>query len=148
MDYEKLASELLKYQVGIQHHPKDEHVRELSKGEMAVIAYLTEICDTVTPGCLSTQCNVSTARIANTLNSLEKKGFVIRMMDAQDRRKILVQITEKGKAYGMEKRKNAMQGLTSLLEDLGEEDAREYVRIMRKIYDLTRRQIEEGKENG
>lgn len=42
--------------------------------------------------------NVSTAAIANTMKSLEKSGYICRVVDKEDTRKNIVNITEKGRS--------------------------------------------------
>ena len=83
----------------------------------------------------------TTARIANTLNTLEKKGFIIRIQDKNDRRKILVQITPEGIRYEEGRRREALKNLTCLLEAMGEHDAKEHLRLVKKIHNIMELQL-------
>ncbi|MDO5416738.1 MAG: MarR family transcriptional regulator [Lachnospiraceae bacterium] len=147
MDYQKLAEELMANRIAIDRHPREEHVKQVFRGEIQVIRYLMEFCDHASPGELSEYSEVSTARMASTLKSLEKKGFVRRSADPEDGRKIIVRLTPMGEAYGMERRQEVLRDLTELLMELGEKDAAEYTRICRKIRDfcLKKREMKEKK---
>jgi DNA-binding MarR family transcriptional regulator len=90
----------------------------------------------VQPGEISHEMNVSTARIATALNSLEKKGFISRQIDTNNRRNILVGITQAGKESAEEHRKKALKNLAEMLALLGEHDAKEHVRITKKLAKL------------
>lgn len=89
------------------------------------------------PSDLSEQIHASTARIAVVLNRLEKKGYVSRAIDATDRRRILVTMTEEGREYVETVRAHLCENMKSLLEELGEQDAQEYLRITKRILRIT-----------
>jgi DNA-binding MarR family transcriptional regulator len=102
-------------------------------GEIFVLAYINRHEGNVIPSEISNEIGISTARVAATLNSLENKGWITRMIDVNDRRKILVDITSEGKKQ-VENHFQMMTNTTAkMLEYLGEDDAKEYVRIMRKL---------------
>ena len=82
---------------------------------------------------LSKDMAVSTARIAALLNHMEEKGLITRQDDPNDNRQVIVSLTPEGnRAIGL-KRGVAVECVARMLEHLGEEDAREYLRILRKI---------------
>ncbi|GAA0742294.1 MarR family winged helix-turn-helix transcriptional regulator [Clostridium oceanicum] len=143
MEYSELAKELIQYQFKLSKAPKDINLTDQSRGEMSVIAYLMEVEDGVAPSSLAKFAGVSTARMASVLNSLEKKGYITRSLNSKDRRKIIVHITDEGKVIGIKGRKKAIKRLSRLLSDLGEHDAKEHVRIMKKIYLLSLKHREE-----
>ena len=66
------------------------------QGEMKVLSYIHHENSEMLPGQLSSSLNMTAGRIAGILRSLEKKGYIIRRTDENDRRKVLVSITEKG----------------------------------------------------
>ena len=147
MEYEKLARELIRWQIGIPRHPPEEHPLETHRGEETVLAYLMEVMEETTPGRLSVYAGVSTARIANTLNSLEKKGLVTRRMDEHDRRKVIVRITKTGRQHCIEHQKKAVSDMSRLLEHLGESDAEEYVRLTKRVYEILTKIAEEDSKH-
>jgi DNA-binding MarR family transcriptional regulator len=77
--------------------------------------------------------NVSSARIAQALNSIEKKGWITREIDSADRRKILVTLTSEGQKVAKERMQAITDLATKMLTRLGEHDAQEYVRIMGRL---------------
>lgn len=108
----------------------------LAQGEMAMLASIVFGAGETTPGELSENLELTTARVANTLNSLEDKGLVERIHDKVDRRRVFVRITEKGRKAVEKAQKEAAEELNLFLEALGEEDAKEYIRLMRKMRKL------------
>jgi DNA-binding MarR family transcriptional regulator len=67
------------------------------------------------------------------LNSLESKGWITRKIDVSDRRRILVEMTPEGKEQVEKHFQMIMKTTTKMLEYLGEQDAKEYIRIMRRL---------------
>ncbi len=132
MDYRELASELLNNLHALHKVRPQRNTSEVLRGEEFVLNYLSR-CDDVLPGEIGDEMNVSSARIAQTLNSLEKKGFITRRIDVNDRRKILVSITPAGKELAVKSQAAMIESIAETLEMLGETDAKEYVRIMNKL---------------
>lgn len=115
-------------------------IQEATQGEFAILNYLNAKEDNATPTELSKAFSLTTARIANILHSLEKKKYIIRIHDQDDRRKVFVEITDLGKQVANQKMSEVRQETTDLLNDLGEEDANEYLRIMRRIGKLVKKE--------
>lgn len=120
----------------------------LAQGEMAMLASLVFGPGETTPGELSEDLELTTARVANTLNSLEDKGLVERIHDKVDRRRVFVRITEKGRQAVEKAQKEAAEELDLFLEALGEEDAKEYIRLMRKMRRLMLEKRDRDKAKG
>jgi DNA-binding MarR family transcriptional regulator len=134
MDYEISSQELLdclviSERMGIHQG----NVSNIAKGELAVLIYLIDEKDGANAYELSEYFNVNTSRIAAILNSLCKKEYIQRIKDENDKRKIHVYISEKGKKLAYERKKEVLMNLNQLLKALGEEDATQYLRIMKKI---------------
>ncbi len=77
-------------------HQIQEIIGELSKGEVGVLAYLLNVNNNISSNELEKHLQVSSARIASTLNSLEKKGLIKRSKSEEDKRKIIISITKNG----------------------------------------------------
>lgn len=131
MDYSKLALELSE-QMQLFHKAK-AHKKDGFHGEEFVLHYLAEHGGEVVPSDIVKEMDVSSARIAQTLNSVEKKGFITREIDANDRRRVIVKLTDKGKLKDKQHFEMVMEHMTRMLESLGEYDAKEYVRITKKL---------------
>ncbi len=135
MDSEELAKNMFILQGKMQNDAMRK-VQELSQGEMAMLGYLTNGKEESSPTELSRVFDLSTARVANALNSLEKKGCVERIHSREDRRKVVVHATDKGKNKFLEMERQVKKDTIELVEYLGEEDATNYYRISERIYEF------------
>ena len=104
------------------------------RGELFVLNYLDHREGEVHPKELSEKMAVSTARIARLLNHMEEKSLVTRLPDPGDNRQIIVQLTPDGAKAVEGARREVISYLAKMLESLGPEDARAYIRIQEKIY--------------
>ena len=136
MDYRSLANELLGIRAGMLQIPANRKLSELVKGEYFVLNYLLTRKHAVYPSELSQQLVVSTARIAALLNHMEEKGLIARTADAEDNRHIIVNLTSKGTDTIRKKRKEVADVVAQTLEQLGEDDALEYLRIQKKLIQI------------
>ena len=136
MDYSRLARELSEtiHVISKIMHPKK--LSDLFMGESFILHYLGFNGGTVLPNEISSAMSISTARVAAVLNKLEGKGLIIREIDKSDRRKILVTLTDEGRAVSEEKKKKVLSETERLLRLLGDKDATELVRISEKLKQL------------
>ncbi|MGD1823649.1 MAG: MarR family winged helix-turn-helix transcriptional regulator [Pleomorphochaeta sp.] len=135
--YKELAKELVKYQfVLLRKEGSNRGNIDLLRGTKRVIGYLTEVKDGVTPTELSEFMSVSSARIASILNKLEEQEIIIRVNNKEDKRKKIVYLSEKGRQVGLSYQEKYINETVELLKALGESDAKEHVRIIKKIYFL------------
>jgi len=85
------------------------------------------------PGQISGEMGISSARVATALNNLEDKGLITREIDIEDRRKIIVRLTPMGADHVDEWQRRLLEKLADILVRIGEDDARELVRITGKL---------------
>lgn len=133
MNYDDLVTQLIHTRIKINKLPCGETMFFDSKGEAMVMGYLAHEKKQEQPSVLAEQCLVSTARIASILNSLEKKDLITRNPDSIDARKINVTLTEKGLKLTKIKDVQIFSKMKEMLKFLGEEDAQNHVRIMKRI---------------
>ena len=136
MDYLKLATELLNTMQTLQKKQSQKIFTEAIHGEAFVLNYIANQKGDVLPGEISQKMDVSSARIAAALNSLGKKELITRRIDINDRRKILINITAKGKDLALQHRQSILLIASKNLELLGEHDANEYIRILKKLAEI------------
>jgi MarR family transcriptional regulator, organic hydroperoxide resistance regulator len=136
MDYKALANELVNNMMKSPKMQFQKKVDDLSQGEKRILGYLTFWNNGVSSGELSERLFLSTPRVASALNSLSKKGFIERQRDENDKRIVIVTITETGKSFVMEEHEEAISMLEKTLQKLGEEDAKEFVRILKRITEI------------
>lgn len=133
MEYTKLAELFMEKITGIKKIMSSNDISKSTHGEMYVLLYLLKQNRDVMPNEISKEMNISTARIANVLNSLENKKLITRVINKKDRRKILVKITEHGKVTAEEKLKQYTEVTTKILESLGKDDAKKFIEILDKL---------------
>lgn len=126
--YEQLAEQIFASLDKHRHMPP-EPVSGTIRGEMAVLRFLGQENRGMRAGAIAEELHMTTSRIAAVLNSLEKKDMITRESDPQDKRRVLVCLTDKGQAYHAERRNEAKQHLGALLSRLSLEDAKTYVRL-------------------
>jgi DNA-binding MarR family transcriptional regulator len=136
MEYEKLAVELLENMKALFRAKMHQRVNDAIGGEVFGLQYIAMKGGSVLPGEISSEMNVSSARVAAALNNLESKGLITRRTDKNDRRKVIVEITEEGRTSVDKHLSKITGGTAKLLEMLGENDAREYVRITGRLKDI------------
>lgn len=133
MDYIFLAGQLLNVRANLLQVPAYQHISKMMKGELFVLNYLATHEAVIHPKDLSEKLVVSTARIASLLNHMEEKGMIIRIADQSDNRQIVVRLTPAGQLEIQKIRDEVILRVSSMLEALGPEDAKEYIRIQEKI---------------
>lgn len=136
MDYKALANELFLNMIKTPKLPFQKKVDDLTQGERRILGYLTFEKNGVTSGEISEKMYLSTPRVASALNSLSKKGFIERNKDANDKRIVIVTITDTGRSFVMEEHEQAMAIMEKTLRKLGEQDAQEFVRIIKRIKEI------------
>lgn len=134
MDYTALAAQLLSVQASLLQVPASQQLSRMVKGELFVLNYLLTHEKIIHPKELSEKMSVSTARIASLLNHMEEKNLIMRSTDPDDNRQVVVVLTEEGKNQIHQIRANVISRVASMLESLGPEDAKEYIRIQEKIW--------------
>lgn len=137
MDYKTLAEELFHIMTRTAKLPFQKKVDDLSHGERRILGYLTFGKNGVPSGDLSESLELTTPRVASALNSLAKKGYIERNRDENDKRMVIVSITESGRSYMLEEYNKLISMMQHTLERLGENDAQELIRIIKRIRDIT-----------
>ncbi len=129
----KLAKEVLEY---FQAFGKRQfkNAEKRMHGELAVLMYLQD--KESSPTEISNHFNISTARAANILNTLEDKKLIVRTHSVDDRRKVKVEITKSGNKHASDSYSNMINEVVELFDSLGEPDTLEFVRIMKRISEI------------
>ena len=141
-DYLELGQELFR-EFGGMHQRVSRMMDNAMGGEMAIMRALMVAGGTLTPSELADKAWVSNARVANILKALEQKGWIEREHSKEDRRRVIVTITDKGRQDMETKRRNFEDRAATFLEQLGEEDTREMVRLLRRTNQIIDRNHKE-----
>lgn len=103
------------------------------KGIFVILRVLHESKTEVVSADLAKQLDVSTARIATALNTLESKGYIKRVPSANDGRKVAVLITPQGEE-ALEEREKEVNGLVvPLFAKLSEEERSTLFNLLKKL---------------
>lgn len=73
--------------------------------------------------------------ISEIITKLEKKGLVIRIQDSEDRRKVLLTLTEKGRLDVEAFNQNYQNHVIAYFNILTKEEKNEFIRILQKLQD-------------
>jgi len=136
MDYSELAEAFIEQMHLLRRFKPQKIINDSLHGEVFMLHNIAASEDCMIPSELSNAMGISGARIAATLNGLESKGYVTRQIDPSDRRRILVALTDKGKEKNEAYRMELIYMTAKMLSLLGEHDAKEYVRITKKLGEL------------
>lgn len=130
-DFRKLGRQLFT-EFGSMHQRISRFTDQALSGEMAVMRALMLAGGSLTPSELADRAWVSSARIANILRALEAKGWIVREHSTTDRRRVHVTVTDKGRQGVETKRRELEDRTAAFLEQLGEADTQEMVRLLRR----------------
>ncbi len=136
MDYTKLAIQLIDMRASAPQIKMERTMSQIARGEVLALNYLAANGNRAYPKDMSKALMLTTARVAAMLKSLEGQDMITRTPDSADNRQVIVCLTEKGIALVEERRTGMIHSVAKMLEALGEEDAKAYVRIQAKLVEL------------
>lgn len=123
-----------------------EDINRANKGELFVLQFLAMQNTEVLPSKLSEALQASTARISALLGALERKGQIIRNIDQNNRRNILVTITQDGRNRVEAEMKEIHSIMIKVFTDMGEGDTTEFIRLTAQFSKLLQKYLP-GKED-
>ncbi len=104
------------------------------RGEYSILLYLDKNSKKeVTPGKISEDLNISTARVAASLNSLENKDYLTREIDKDDRRKIIIKMTTSGKEVANKLKEEHLNYLIKIFNCFDKNEITEIMRLTTKL---------------
>ena len=127
MDQKSEAEELLRAITQLTHHPELEPTEQLARGEGALLWYLAKGHDGATAGALREVLAVGSGRVANVLK------LITRVPSDADGRVVQVYLTHAGRNYILERHNHLVNWTMRLMEELGEEDSRQTLHLLRKL---------------
>jgi DNA-binding MarR family transcriptional regulator len=107
-----------------------------SSGEALLLKLLVLNDGPIHPSELRQRTCISSARVAAILNTLEKKGLIVRAIDRQDRRRILVTITDEGRERAEREIAEIETELAAVFRELGQKDTEEFLRLLARLFDV------------
>lgn len=111
------------------------------QGEMKVLSYIhyTAGGGEIATGDIVSALDMTGGRVAGILRSLEKKGFISRRTDENDRRRIMVSPTPAGSDYVENGRELLRSRLSAIINAMGSESAENFIRSMEEFVDACRK---------
>lgn len=88
------------------------------------------------PSIIASCSHLTPGAVSQTLKSLESKGFIERKRVPGDSRAVCIELTDAGRAKEAEGRRICDERIMEMLEYVGEDDAREFVRIMNRMLEF------------
>lgn len=116
----------------------------LLKGEDLFLVVLDEMGGMSTPTKLAEYTDFTPARLSAIIKSLESKGYIVRQQDELDKRCTIIEITEKGDAHSKELKESVIRNSLEIIEKLGEKDSVEFLRLMKKLFDIMENEERRG----
>jgi DNA-binding MarR family transcriptional regulator len=117
---------------GRDQHRKGRSGIELSHHQIRALFHLAKEPE-VTAGCLARNAELSPASMTAMLDQLEEWGFVSRRRSAEDRRQVLVSLTDQGREKMEAKRAKWNETFLAALGEHSDEDLDTAVRVMRTM---------------
>lgn len=133
MSEEHLGEELYNLLAELLNRKLNRTVLDSIRGEYGVLRYLLYVQDKVSAGMLTGQLHVVPGRMTDILNSLESKGWIERHRDEEDRRRVVVCITEEGKKHAKKMRGYIRKEYQGMFKLLGQRDTEELIRLLKIV---------------
>lgn len=137
MEKDILAKSMMDAFDSINKQELFEKMKITFKGENLMLAILMEMGGKATPGELIQYTECTAARLTAIAKSLESKGFVKRIQNSEDKRSTIIEMTSEGISKFMLLQKEAIESILNLIEKLGENDAREFVRLVQRLSEIS-----------
>lgn len=93
-------------------------------------------CKKLTVTEIATILSSATANTSRLLRNMEKKGYIERKFDDNDRRAVYIGLSLKGEEIIMNARKNTGERFYRIFEKMGDQDAEEFLRLSKKFFVL------------
>ena len=142
MNYEKMISEFFEKFMSSSKCSFDKFFGSFNKGELGALGFLSKNKE-VNSKDLSDFLEVSTARVASILNSLENKKLIVRENDVDDKRKTLVNITDDGEKLTHEMKCEISKRIKYVVKEIGIDKFEEYLDLTMQISDILKKYEED-----
>lgn len=144
MDKDILVKSMMEAFDNINNQAIFERMKVGFKGENLILAMLMNMGGKATPGELMQYTECTAARLTAIAKSLENKGFVKRIQNAQDKRSTIIEMTTDGINRFMSIQKEIIENIFNVIEKLGEKDAAEFVRLISRLSEISAEHFELG----
>ena len=136
MKNDKNANTFLQLMSDFNRIDRSKQIQENLKGERYLMLYLKNHGGIASPSEICESLGVTNARIAAITKSLERKGYIVRVPDKVDRRRIAISMTDAGSEFVARRGEEICKGLSDIFDELGEKDTSELLRIMKRFVEI------------
>ncbi len=133
LDNALLTRELLDAFNNINRKKVLSEAKFILQGEDLFLVMLSEMGGVSTPSKVVEDSEFSPARLSAILKALESKGYIEKKQDEIDKRCTIIEITAKGLERSSAIKGEMIGSALRLTERLGEEDATELIRLIKKL---------------
>lgn len=127
------AEELIRLMRELGQLSEHEDTKLTTRGGSALLTHLALGHNGATAGELRQALEVGSSRVANALKHLEAQGLIHRAASEEDGRVVQVFLTQKGRDFITKRYQRLLHRVNLVLDELGEEDSAEYLRLTRKL---------------
>lgn len=110
-----------------------EIVQDGFSGMYYVLKILADAKSELSAGNISETFGVSTARTAVILNTLEKKGYIVKSKSKVDARKTIVKLTKSGETILNERKKIILNFIDEFLQKLDDSEKSDFYKLLIKL---------------
>jgi DNA-binding MarR family transcriptional regulator len=133
VNYDEMAKEVYELFSCSSPHAFPLLARKVSQGEFRMITTIEKNGNDISSGDLASAMRLSSGRTSILLNVLEKKGYIERDKEKNDHRVVHVHLSNSGKKICSDFEEEALVYASRFLAKLGEEDAKDFLRLLKKI---------------
>lgn len=126
---------------------------EMQMNEMAILKDILGGCSLSGKSCtnlnvrkMQERLRISKPAVSYILNTLEKKNYIVRGIDADDRRKISISATPEGKEAARRSMAKCDEAWENLLQKFGEDNMRQLIDLLTTLNELSRTMGQDLKE--
>ncbi len=113
-------------------------LKELSKNQPHVIRIIG-LSGEIMPSTIGLYTGMEKSTLTRMVDDLQKKGLVYRKNDPEDRRKVMISLTEKGQACFVHLKQLAEENAEEILQVVDEKEIEEYVKSLENVVQFLRK---------
>ena len=136
-DREELVDRLIEVLKQTYFRNDSLRLESFLQGETKVLSYILNMNREMLPGEIAASLEMTPARIAGVLRSLEKKGYVVRRINENDRRKVIVSITDSGSEFVRNCTARLRGCLSELIEIMGKSASEQLISSLNDFSDAS-----------
>lgn len=137
MNNQDLKLELIESLEKIYYMEAFSKLADFLQGELYILRFLfLNNGEEIGPSELSDRLHMSRPRVTATISTLRKKGFVSTEADENDRRRLRVNISQKGIKFVEQKQESVENNFEQFIQGIGEKDTLELIRIVNLAVDI------------